>query len=104
MQNENDLAKIRNGIEAPNFLERHLDRLICIDEIQLRPDIFRVLRSLCDIIAHSLGKDYQISHPARFLVLGSASPILLAAAFRVLGGENFIQAFDHVFDGRDSRP
>ncbi|NTW07346.1 MAG: ATP-binding protein [Syntrophaceae bacterium] len=45
------------------FLQEHADRLICIDEVQLKPDLFPLLRALID-------KDRR---PGRFLILGSAS-------------------------------
>ncbi len=41
--------------------------LVVLDEIQLRPDLFPVLRVLAD----------RPRRPARFLVLGSAAPALL---------------------------
>ena len=45
----------------------NLKGLIVIDEIQRRSDLFPVLRVLCD----------RNPLPARFLILGSASPDLL---------------------------
>ena len=50
--------------------------LIVLDEIQRVPDIFTVLRVLAD----------RPDHPARFLVLGSASPELLRQASESLAG------------------
>src|SRR5512147_2434431 len=44
-----------------------LSGLVVIDEIQRAPDLFPILRVLAD----------RPGHPARFLVLGSASPALL---------------------------
>ena len=41
--------------------------LVVVDEVQRRPDLFPLLRVLVD----------RPRHPARFLVLGSASPELL---------------------------
>ena len=43
--------------------------LVVIDEIQRRPDLFPVLRVLCD----------RTLLPARFLILGSATPICCAS-------------------------
>jgi predicted AAA+ superfamily ATPase len=50
--------------------------LVVIDEIQRRPDLFPVLRVLAD----------RPRHPARFLVLGSASPELLRQSSESLAG------------------
>jgi predicted AAA+ superfamily ATPase len=54
--------------------------LIVIDEAQLRPDLFPVLRVLVD----------RRPLPARFLVLGSASPALLRQSTESLAGRNEI--------------
>lgn len=50
--------------------------LVIIDEIQLRPDLFSLLRPLAD----------REGTPARFLILGSASPELLAGSAQSLAG------------------
>jgi predicted AAA+ superfamily ATPase len=50
--------------------------LVVVDEIQRRPDLFPVLRVLAD----------RPRHPARFLVLGSASPELLRQSSESLAG------------------
>ena len=47
-----------------------------LDEIQRQPDLFPILRVLAD----------RRSHPARFLVLGSASPTLLQQSSESLAG------------------
>lgn len=53
--------------------------LVVIDEIQRLPDLFAVLRVLVD----------RSRHPARFLVLGSASPDLLRQGSETLAGRIF---------------
>ena len=53
-----------------------LKGLVVIDEVQLRPDLFPVLRVLAD----------RRPLPARFLVLGSASPALLRQSTESLAG------------------
>lgn len=53
-----------------------LEGLIVIDEIQRLPDLFPVLRVLAD----------RLPLPARFLILGSASPNLLRQASESLAG------------------
>ena len=50
--------------------------LVVIDEVQRRPDLFPILRVLCD----------RRPLPARFLVLGSASPALLRQSSESLAG------------------
>jgi predicted AAA+ superfamily ATPase len=50
--------------------------LVIIDEVQRRPDLFPILRVLAD----------RLPLPARFLVLGSASPQLLQQASESLAG------------------
>jgi predicted AAA+ superfamily ATPase len=62
--------------EPELFLSRHTDKLVIIDEIQLRPDLFPVLRSLID----------ENRHPGRFLLLGSSSPDLMRQSGESLAG------------------
>ena len=58
------------------FLREHADRLICIDEVQLKLDLFPLLRALVD-------KDRR---PGRFLLLGSASRDLVRQSGETLAG------------------
>jgi predicted AAA+ superfamily ATPase len=58
------------------FLPRHSDTLVIIDEVQLRPELFPVLRSLID----------ADRHPGRFLLLGSSSPDLIRQSGQSLAG------------------
>ncbi|MBM4312804.1 MAG: ATP-binding protein [Deltaproteobacteria bacterium] len=55
---------------------RELTGLVVIDEVQRRPDLFPVLRVLSD----------REPLPARFLILGSASPALLRQSSESLAG------------------
>ena len=55
---------------------RPLAGLVVIDEVQRRPDLFPILRVLAD----------RTPLPARFLILGSASPGLLRQASESLAG------------------
>ena len=55
---------------------RPLEGLVVIDEVQLRPDLFPVLRVLAD----------RQAAPARFLILGSASGDLLRQTSESLAG------------------
>lgn len=60
----------------PKLALRELRGLVVLDEIQRRPDLFPVLRVLAD----------RKPLPARFLVLGSASPELLRQGSESLAG------------------
>lgn len=62
--------------DAEAFLSLHRGRLVCIDEVQLRPDLFPLLRSLID-------EDHRAG---RFLILGSSSPELLRQSSETLAG------------------
>ncbi|MDP3177456.1 MAG: ATP-binding protein [Spirochaetaceae bacterium] len=58
------------------FLADKADRLVCIDEIQRRPELFPVLRALID----------RDRRPGRFLILGSASRDLIRQSSESLAG------------------
>jgi len=72
LENPADLARLAEPMLA---LER-VKGLAVIDEVQRRPDLFPVLRVLAD----------RRPAPARFLVLGSASPELLRQTSETLAG------------------
>ncbi|MFH1469805.1 MAG: ATP-binding protein [Pseudomonadota bacterium] len=63
-------------LAAPQLALAPLTGLVVLDEIQLRPDLFPLLRVLAD----------RPGTPARFLLLGSASPSLLRDASESLAG------------------
>ena len=63
-------------LDEPMTALEGLRGLVVIDEVQLRPDLFPVLRVLAD----------RWPLPARFLVLGSASPSLLRQSSESLAG------------------
>jgi uncharacterized protein len=73
LERPSDLAKLT---EPELFLEPLADRLVILDEVQLRPDLFPVLRSLVD----------AQRQPGRFLVLGSAAPALIQQSSETLAG------------------
>lgn len=66
----------RRLTDAELFLTEHADRLICIDEVQLKPDLFPLLRALVDMDRR----------PGRFLILGSASRDLIRQSSETLAG------------------
>jgi uncharacterized protein len=72
LENPFSLARL----DQPMVAMQNLHGLIVIDEIQRRPDLFPVLRVLCD----------RKPLPARFLILGSASPDLLRQSSESLAG------------------
>lgn len=66
----------RRKLDDPGLALRELPGLVILDEIQHAPDVFRVLRVLAD----------RPRRPARFLVLGSATPALLRQTSESLAG------------------
>ncbi len=67
-----DLARL----DEPQLALRDLEGLVVIDEVQLRPDLFPILRVLVD----------RPDNPTRFLILGSTSPELLQQSSETLAG------------------
>ncbi|MCX6842220.1 MAG: ATP-binding protein [candidate division WOR-3 bacterium] len=63
-------------LSQPDIALRSLKGFVVIDEIQRRPDLFPLLRVLSD----------RKPLPARFLILGSASPALLRQSSETLAG------------------
>jgi predicted AAA+ superfamily ATPase len=63
-------------LDEPDTVLRPLRGVVVIDEIQRRPDLFPLLRVLAD----------RRPLPARFLILGSASPDLLKQSSESLAG------------------
>lgn len=72
LEDLDDLARLAE----PKLALGRLAGLVVIDEVQLRPDLFQVLRVLVD----------RPDNQARFLVLGSASPHLLRQSSETLAG------------------
>jgi len=67
-----DRARLQN----PELVLGQLRGLVVLDEIQMMPELFAVLRVLAD----------RAGTPARFLILGSASPSLVRGASESLAG------------------
>lgn len=63
-------------LSEPDIALRPLSKLVVIDEIQRRPDLFPLLRVLAD----------RTPLPSRFLILGSASTDLLRQSSETLAG------------------
>lgn len=73
LEKPSDLSKLS---DPELFLSRHKNELVCIDEIQRKPDLFPVLRSLCD----------EWGGNGHFLILGSASRDLMRQSAETLAG------------------
>jgi predicted AAA+ superfamily ATPase len=72
LEDDQDVARL----DEPSVALRDLRGLVVLDEIQRRPELFPLLRVLAD----------RPRRPARFLVLGSASPHLLRQNSETLAG------------------
>lgn len=74
---DSDLAKLD---DAEGYLRTFENKLLIIDEVQLKPDLFKILRSLIDI------RKRAGETSAQFLLLGSASRDLLQQTSETLAG------------------
>lgn len=72
LEKPDDLGRLADPLPALNKLKG----LVILDEIQRIPEIFKILRVLVD----------RPNNPARFLILGSASPNLLRQTSESLAG------------------
>lgn len=73
LERPSDLEKLN---DAEWFLSNQKDKLICIDEIQRKPELFPLIRSLVD----------EWNRPGCFVVLGPASRDLLMQSSESLAG------------------
>jgi uncharacterized protein len=73
LQDEQDWDRMAN---ARLFLSEHADQCVIIDEIQRLPTLYTQLRSLID----------SYRQPARFMLLGSASPSIIKGVSESLAG------------------
>ncbi len=92
LERPSDLSKLQ---DAETFFGLHRDKLICLDEVQLRPDLFPLMRSVID----------SDRRPGRFLILGSSSPELLRQSAETLAGRlaySFVTPFtnDEILKGQ----
>lgn len=74
-----DLEKLSDLRKLDNpeiFFEHSQNRLICLDEIQRKPDLFPAIRSFVD----------EQNRTSQFLILGSASPELIRQSSESLAG------------------
>ncbi len=80
LEDPHDQARLTDA----SFVLRELRGLVVLDEIQLRPDIFPLLRVLAD----------RPGTPAQFLILGSAAPELLKHTAESLAGRVVFHELD----------
>ena len=80
LENPEDLTRLSD----PMLALKRLKGLVVIDEVQRFPDLFPVLRVLVD----------RPKLPARFLILGSASPDLLRQSAETLAGRIIYHKLD----------
>jgi predicted AAA+ superfamily ATPase len=73
LEKTSDLQKLS---DPQLYLEKYSDRLVIIDEIQRKPELFPLIRSLVD----------SKTRNGRFLILGSASPDLSRQSSESLAG------------------
>ena len=73
LENPADYTKLT---EPVLYLKDNADKLVIIDEIQLKPELFPILRSMVD----------ENGANGRILILGSASPELLNKSSQSLAG------------------
>lgn len=74
LENPEDLTKLEDN--PVSFLNFHKDKLIILDEVQTSPKLYNSLRSIID-------KDKR---KGRFILLGSASPLLIKGVSESLAG------------------
>lgn len=73
LERQSDLFKLN---DAELFLSQHNDKLVVIDEVQNKKELYPLLRSLVD----------EMRKPGQFLLLGSASPELIRDSSESLAG------------------
>lgn len=73
---ERDSHLQRLTLDAEAYLSMHADKLVIIDEVQRKPELFALLRALID----------EKRRPGRFLLLGSSSPHLVKGVSESLAG------------------
>lgn len=80
LEDPDDQARLSD----PAFVLRPLTGLVVLDEIQIRPELFGLLRVLAD----------RADTPAHFLILGSAAPELLRNTSESLAGRVIFHELD----------
>lgn len=73
LENPRDISKLTDPLL---FFENNQDKCIIIDEVQMKKELFPIIRAVID----------QKREPGRFILLGSASPELIRDASESLAG------------------
>jgi len=89
-------AASRAALSTPELTLSELEGTVIIDEVQRMPQLFEALRPLCD----------RVENPARFLLLGSASPSIVKGVSESLAGRALfihVSGFSLAETGNDSQ-
>lgn len=73
LEKPSDLRKLE---DAEFFFHTQQEKLICIDEVQMGPELFPIIRVVVD----------EVKQPGKFLILGSASQDLIRHGSETLAG------------------
>jgi len=90
LEKPSDLRKLE---DAEFFFHTQKDKLVCIDEVQMGPELFPMIRVAVD----------ENRRPGKFLILGSASQDLIRQSSQTLAGRiHFLEltpfTYDELFD------
>ena len=86
LEKPSDLRKLE---DAEFFFHTQKDRLVCIDEVQMGPELFPVIRVAVD----------EDRRPGKFLILGSASQDLIRRSSETLAGRiHFLELTPFTYD------
>jgi uncharacterized protein len=77
LERPSDVEKLN---DPERYLSENAEKLIIIDEVQRKPELFSLLRSLVD----------ENSRPNRFILLGSASPHIVKGISETLAGRAYL--------------
>jgi predicted AAA+ superfamily ATPase len=86
LEKPSDLRKLD---DAEFFFHTQKDKLVCIDEVQMGPELFPIIRVAVD----------EDRRPAKFLILGSASQDLIRQSSETLAGRiHFLELTPFTYD------
>ncbi|MGD8717122.1 MAG: ATP-binding protein, partial [Desulfobacterales bacterium] len=95
LERPSDLRKLE---DAEFFFHTQKDKLVCIDEVQMGPELFPIIRVAVD----------DARRPGQFLILGSASQDLIRQSSETLAGRiHFLEltpfTYDELFDDNQEK-
>ncbi|MCH8486321.1 MAG: ATP-binding protein [Candidatus Cyclonatronum sp.] len=86
MESPRDVSKLQ---EAELYFANHTDKLVILDEIQHKPELFEAIRNSAD----------KVQRNGRFLILGSISMELIRRASEILSGRiSFVELHTFTLD------